>query len=80
MEVGKWIKERDRSHAVNFASGGKSTRILADLKRLGTAAGVYTQTTDVEGEVNGPMTYDRAVIKIPADELREIYRVLNVAP
>jgi hypothetical protein len=58
----------------------KSTRILADLKRLGTAAGVYTQTTDVEGEVNGLMTYDRAVIKIPADELREIDRVLNVSP
>ena len=28
------------------------------------AAAVYTQTTDVEGEVNGLMTYDRKVIKI----------------
>ena len=31
---------------------------------LGFAAAVYTQTTDVEGEVNGLMTYDRKVIKI----------------
>ena len=25
---------------------------------------VYTQTTDVEGEINGLMTYDRKVIKM----------------
>ena len=25
---------------------------------------MYTQTTDVEGEVNGLMTYDRKVIKV----------------
>jgi hypothetical protein len=33
----------------------------------GLAAAIYTQTTDVEIEVNGTMTYDRAVIKLPAD-------------
>ena len=38
----------------------------------GVAAAVYTQTTDVEIEVNGLMTYDRAVIKMPADKLREV--------
>ena len=30
----------------------------------GCAAAVYTQTTDVEIEVNGLMTYDRAVVKV----------------
>ena len=30
----------------------------------GLAAAIYTQTTDVEIEVNGLMTYDRAVIKV----------------
>ena len=30
---------------------------------VGLSAAVYTQTTDCEGEVNGLMTYDRAVIK-----------------
>jgi phage gp36-like protein len=38
---------------------------LRELKRLketsGIAAGVYTQTTDVEGEINGLLTYDRKV-------------------
>jgi hypothetical protein len=31
---------------------------------MGLAAAVYTQTTDCEVEVNGLMTYDRAVIKL----------------
>jgi beta-galactosidase len=49
---------------------------LAALKRQGIAAGVYTQTTDVEGEINGLMTYDRKVIKIPAEELSRLHRGL----
>jgi len=36
----------------------------------GLAAAVYTQTTDVEIEVNGLMTYDRAVIKMDQDKAR----------
>ncbi len=46
------------------------------LKRLhpmvgrGLSAAVYTQTTDVEVEVNGLMTYDRAVVKMDADKIR----------
>ena len=37
----------------------KSIQILADLRKDGVAAGVYTQTTDVENEINGLLTYDR---------------------
>ncbi len=33
------------------------------LEARGLAAAVYTQTTDVEVEVNGLMTYDRAIVK-----------------
>ena len=47
-----------------------------NLRGQGIAAGVYTQTTDVEGEINGLMTYDRKVIKIPAKELAELHRCL----
>jgi hypothetical protein len=54
------------------------------LRRLvdepGLAAAVYTQTTDVEGEVNGLLTYDREVIKIPEQEIRAIHDVLNQPP
>ena len=53
-----------------------SIKLLDELRRQGIAAGVYTQTTDVEGEINGLMTYDRKVIKIPARELRELHQIL----
>ena len=39
---------------------------------LGMSGAVYTQITDVEIEVNGLMTYDRVVDKIPYAELAEI--------
>jgi hypothetical protein len=42
----------------------------------GLAAAIYTQTTDVEGEVNGLMTYNRSVIKIPEQLLRELHAPL----
>lgn len=54
----------------------ESIRLLAELKDKGIAAGVYTQTTDVEGEINGLITYDRKVIKIPPKELKEIHQPL----
>ncbi|MCA9191904.1 MAG: hypothetical protein KDB03_09085 [Planctomycetales bacterium] len=50
----------------------ESIRLLIELKSQGIAAGVYTQTTDVEGEINGLLTYDRKVVKIPAEELKKI--------
>ncbi len=44
----------------------------------GVSAGVYTQTTDVEIEVNGIMTYDRKVIKVDEEKFRAInQRVLS---
>ena len=47
---------------------------LKDLVDKGFAAAIYTQTTDVEGEVNGLMTYDRKVVKLDLDSLSAINR------
>lgn len=58
----------------------KSLELLNQLRAKGIAAGVYTQTTDVEGEVNGLMTYDRKVIKIPAKELEKLHAILFADP
>ena len=44
---------------------------LKGFVKRGFSAAVYTQTTDVEGEVNGLMTYDRKVIKINEKAVRE---------
>lgn len=38
----------------------------------GFSAAVYTQTTDCEVELNGLMTYDREVIKLNEERIREI--------
>ncbi len=53
--------------------------VVTDLWKLiprGLSAGVYTQTTDVEIETNGLMTYDRKVIKISEEELKKIHSKL----
>ena len=44
-------------------------QIVPFIKR-GLSAAIYTQTTDVEIETNGLMTYDRKVIKVPEQKLR----------
>ena len=49
---------------------------LIELVQKGFAAAVYTQTTDVEGEVNGLMTYDRKVIKVDTERLAKINRTV----
>lgn len=46
------------------------------LIEQGLSAAVYTQTTDVEVETNGLMTYDRKEIKIPADSLKAVHAQL----
>jgi len=42
----------------------------------GLSAAVYTQTTDVEVEVNGLMTYDRAMVKMDADQVAAANKAL----
>ena len=44
-------------------------RKLDELKAKGLGGSVYTQTTDVEGELNGLMTYDR-VLKFDAERVK----------
>ena len=45
----------------------------------GFSAAVYTQTTDCETELNGLMTYDRAVIKLDQNRLLQINRKISHA-
>lgn len=50
---------------------------IIPAKAKGLCATVYTQVTDVEDEVNGLLTYDRKVEKLPAEELQKLNRQLN---
>lgn len=45
---------------------------LLPLIKKGLCACIYTQVSDVEEEINGLVTYDRKVVKIPTEAIREI--------
>ena len=54
---------------------------LKPLVSQGLAAAIYTQTTDVEIEINGYLTYDREVEKMDSEKLRlahvELYELFR---
>ncbi len=54
----------------------KFNQILEMKEKNGLSAAVYTQTTDVEGEINGLITYDRKETKIPPQTLKELHSKL----
>lgn len=43
----------------------------------GLSAAVYTQLSDVEHELNGLVTYDRSIVKLPVQTLRKIFYIEN---
>lgn len=53
---------------------------LHPLIGRGLSAAVYTQTTDVEVEVNGLMTYDREVVKLDPQETAAWHKALFGPP
>jgi hypothetical protein len=55
-------------------------RRLHPLIGKGLSAAVYTQTTDVEVEVNGFMTYDREVIKLDPKKTAALHAKLHQPP
>jgi hypothetical protein len=82
-----WEKERNWGY-VQYKTSAEATdayiRLVEILKKLIPncySAAVYTQTTDVEVEINGLMTYDRKVIKLDETRLhkanQEVCQSLN---
>jgi beta-galactosidase/beta-glucuronidase len=47
---------------------------LKPMVKEGLSGAIYTQTTDVEGEVNGLITYDRRVIKLKPRKLKKAHQ------
>jgi beta-galactosidase/beta-glucuronidase len=80
LENHLWEKDRNWGY-VQYKSSEEATKVYIDyaekLKKLipfGYSAAVYTQTTDVEIEVNGLMTYDRKVVKLNEEQIRKVNR------
>lgn len=75
-----WIKDRNWGY-VQYKTSAEATDVYVSfaekLKKLiasGFSAAIYTQTTDVEIEINGLMTYDRKVIKLDEQRIRKVNR------
>ena len=73
-----WVDDNDNWGYIQFKNPGEVTdkyvEYASDLKTLaenGFSGAVYTQTTDVEVEVNGLMTYDRKVVKMDEERVRK---------
>ena len=82
-----WTPDRNWGY-VKFASPQEVTdeyvkyaQQLKEMVARGFSAAIYTQTTDVEIEVNGLMTYDRKVDKVDIPRIREInQQVIHTLP
>jgi beta-galactosidase/beta-glucuronidase len=73
-----WENNRNWGY-VQYKTGEEATNaylnLAEKLKKLipfGYSAAVYTQTTDVETEINGLMTYDRKIIKLDSARLKKM--------
>jgi len=81
-----WQDEKNwgyRSYKTREELTAAYVNLLSKLRTLipqGLAAAVYTQTTDVEIEVNGMMTYDRAMIKMDLEKAATAARKLYLPP
>lgn len=82
MDKHLWEPEKNWGY-IDFKNSDESTtqyekyaQQLLGLIGTGFSAAVYTQTTDVEIEVNGLMTYDRKVVKFDEKRLYKINQQL----
>ncbi|KAL2128357.1 hypothetical protein VTI74DRAFT_9285 [Chaetomium olivicolor] len=74
------INETYEIHA-DLESYHYRAHVLLDLlrqqvERYACSGAVYTQTSDVEGEVNGLVTYDRRVVRVDKEQWRRDIRAL----
>lgn len=71
-EKDNWGYQTFKSADELFDKYASFMKTMEGLIKKGLSAAVYTQTTDVENETNGLMTYDRKVIKVPAAKLKQV--------
>jgi hypothetical protein len=82
-----WQEERNWGYVSYKTSDQLTDAYLGLLRRLhpltgdaGLCAAVYTQTTDCEVEVNGLLTYDRALVKMDQAAITAAAKKLYTAP
>ncbi|QDT52193.1 Evolved beta-galactosidase subunit alpha [Caulifigura coniformis] len=80
LDKNNWgYRSYETKQALNDAYSDLLTQIPV-LIGQGLSAAVYTQTTDVEIEVNGFLTYDREVLKFDKDRVQKLHARLHEPP
>jgi hypothetical protein len=72
----KFVYRKLRDHNKLMKRYKKLIDKLKPLIEQGLSAAIYTQITDVEGEINGILTYDREILKMDKKYLRELNKSL----
>ena len=78
-----WVKDKNWGYGKLLAPEEVTKRFIAlterliDMVKYGCFGAVYTQTTDVEIEVNGLFTYDRKVLKVDEEKVRAANKKLS---
>jgi hypothetical protein len=66
--------------AYNYRAGVLFGELRDQIERYACSGGVWTQTSDVEGEVNGLYTYDRRILRPDVKQWkRDIKRLYQAA-
>lgn len=73
-ETRKWGRVEDTDPAKILGYYANLIDRVAQLASFGLAASIYTQTTDVEDELNGYLTYDRNVSKFDEAALKRLHQ------
>lgn len=60
----------------NYRSHSLLSELEDQVRRYACSGGVWTQTADVEGEVNGLMTYDRKIKRFDEDQWKKDIQAL----
>lgn len=76
QDKNNWGYQSFKSSEEMFKRYSEFMGSIPHLIEKGLSAAVYTQTTDVEVETNGLMTYDRKVIKVPVADLKKVHTPL----
>ena len=62
--------------AWNYRGHILMSQILGQIEMYACSGGVWTQTTDVEGEVNGLLTYDRRILRPDEQQWKDDIKAL----
>jgi hypothetical protein len=72
-KLSSWYEDKDKQTSYeltnstqwwNYRTHDLLNQLREQTDLFACSGGVWTQTTDVEGEVNGLMTYDRRIIRL----------------